>query len=105
MICCCIIYPRTATSRFDVDYYLDRHMPMTLRLLSPALKGATVETGVASTVESVPPAHAAVCRLLFDSIDAFMSAFAPHAATLQSDIANYTDVVPLIQFNEVKLSQ
>jgi len=22
MICCCIIYPRTATSRFDVDYYV-----------------------------------------------------------------------------------
>jgi uncharacterized protein (TIGR02118 family) len=105
MICCCIIYPRTATSRFDVDYYLNKHMPMTMRLLSPALQGVTVEVGVASTVESVPPAHAAVCRLLFESVDAFLGAFGPHAATLQGDIANYTDVAPIIQFNEVRVSR
>ena len=84
MICCCIIHSRTATSRFDVDYYLNKHMPMTLGLLSPALKGATVETGVASTVEGQPPAH---------------------AATLQGDIANYTDVAPIIRFNEVKIAE
>ena len=105
MICCCIIYPHTATSRFDVDYYVNRHMPMTIRLLGDALKGVTVEAGVASTIEGVPPANAAVCRLLFDSIDSFLAAFMPHAATLQGDIPNYTDVEPVIQFNEMKISR
>lgn len=105
MICCCIIYPRTATSRFDVDYYVNKHMPMTIRLLGGALRGVTVETGVAGTMEGVPPASAAVCRLLFDSIESFLAAFGPHAATLQGDIPNYTDVAPVIQFNEIKISR
>ena len=105
MICCCIIYPRTAASRFDADYYVNKHMPMTMRLLGSALKGVTVEIGVASTVEDFPPANAAVCRLLFDSIESFLAAFGPHAATLQGDIANYTDVEPVIQFNEMMISR
>lgn len=103
MICCCIIYPRTASSRFDADYYVNKHMPMTIRLLGSALKGVTVEIGVASTVEDAPPTNAAVCRLLFDSVEAFLAAFGPHAGALQGDIPNYTDVAPVIQFNEMKI--
>lgn len=105
MICCCIVYPRTASSRFDADCYVNKHMPMTIRLPGSALKGVTVEIGVASTVEGVPPANAAVCRLLFDSVESFLAAFGPHAATLQGDIPNYTDVAPMIQFNEMKISR
>jgi hypothetical protein len=33
-----------------------------------------------------------------------MAAFTPHAAALQGDIPNYTDVTPTIQFNEVLIS-
>jgi len=29
----------------------------------------------------------------------------PHAAMLQSDMPNYTDIAPVIQFNEVLMSK
>ncbi len=36
----------------------------------------------------------------FKSLDAFLAARALHGETLGSDIANYTDVQPVIQFRE-----
>jgi uncharacterized protein (TIGR02118 family) len=105
MISVCVMYPRTERSRFDMDYYVTRHMPMAIKSLGSALKGVTVEAGVAGTEEGSPPANAAVCRLLFDSVEAFLAAFGPHAAKLQGDIPNYTNVAPVIQINEVKISK
>jgi uncharacterized protein (TIGR02118 family) len=105
MISVCVIYPRTERSRFDVEYYMQKHMPMTIKSLGGALKGVTVETGVAGGEPGSSPANAVVCRLLFDSVDAFVGAFTPHAEKIQGDIANYTDVKPVIQINEVKMSK
>ena len=34
-----------------------------------------------------------------------MAAFMPHAETLQNDMVNYTGIVPIIQINEVLISQ
>jgi uncharacterized protein (TIGR02118 family) len=45
-----------------------------------------------------------MCHLLFNSIEDFIAAFTPHAEVLQGDIANYTDIEPVIQFNEVLLT-
>jgi uncharacterized protein (TIGR02118 family) len=44
------------------------------------------------------------CQFYFDSIEAFTEVWGPAAAELQADIPRYTDVAPVIQFNEVKLS-
>jgi hypothetical protein len=38
-------------------------------------------------------------------VESFLAAFGPHADTLQGDIPNYTDVAPMIQFNEMKISR
>ena len=46
-----------------------------------------------------------MCHYLFESADAFMAAFTPHAAELQGDIPNYTNVAPVIQINEVLISK
>jgi uncharacterized protein (TIGR02118 family) len=46
-----------------------------------------------------------MCHFEFESLDAFMAAFGPHAAELQGDMANYTDIEPLIQFNEVFIAR
>jgi uncharacterized protein (TIGR02118 family) len=44
-----------------------------------------------------------MANLLFDSVDDFQRAFAPHADSIMGDIPNYTDIQPLIQVNEVKM--
>ena len=46
-----------------------------------------------------------MCNYTFDSIEAFLAAFMPQAQILQGDIPNYTDIEPVIQFSEIKLSQ
>jgi len=103
MIRLTILYPNTPGSRFDFTYYLQTHMPMAEKLLAPVLKGLSVERGVLGTTPESPPTYSAMCHMLFDSIEAFMAAFLPHAETLQGDIKNYTDVEAVIQFNEIEI--
>lgn len=100
-----ILYPYKEGSPFDHEYYVKTHMPMAIEKLSPALKGVSVERGLGGTAPESKPAFAAMCHLLFDSVDAFVAAFTPHAAALQGDIPNYTDVEPVIQFSEVVISR
>jgi uncharacterized protein (TIGR02118 family) len=105
MIKVTILYPAKAGAKFDFDYYLKRHMPMSIELQGPALRGVTVERGLCGVEPGSQPAFVAGCHFFFDSMDAFMDAFMPHAEVLQGDIRNYTDIEPVIQFSEVEIHQ
>jgi len=98
-----ILYPFKEGGRFDLDYYLKTHMPLSVEKLRPALKGVSIEQGLVTAGTDGPPAFIVICQLRFDSVEAFFDAFSPHADLLQGDIKNYTDIDPLIQFSEVKL--
>lgn len=100
-----ILYPNKEGSRFDLDYYLHTHMPMSIERLGPTLRGVSVEHGASGALPGTPPAYIVMCHFLFDSVEAFMAAFLPHAEALQGDIPNYTDIAPTIQFSEVKILQ
>ena len=102
-----ILYPNSPGARFDFQYYVETHMPMSIRLLRThgGFRGATVEQGLAGPTPGTPPAFTAMCHFLFLSIDDFLAAFRPHSEVLQGDIPNYTDVKPVIQFNEVLINQ
>ena len=101
-----ILYPNTDGSRFDFDYYVNIHMPRSIELLSahPGYRGVSVEKGLGGAAPGSPPAFTAMCLFLFESTEAFMEAFMPHAAELQGDIPNYTDSAAVIQINEVLIS-
>lgn len=107
MIRISILYPNTKGSRFDMAYYIDTHMPRSISLLGahPGFKGVCVEKGLAGATPDSPPAYLAMCHFLFESVEAFMAAFVPHAPELQGDIPNYTDVTPIIQVSEVLVSR
>jgi len=106
MIRISILYPNTPGARFDMAYYVTRHMPRSIALLSahPGFRSVSVEKGLGGGAPDTPPAFTAMCHYEFESVEAFMAAFMPHAAELQGDIPNYTDVAPTIQFNEIVLS-
>lgn len=103
MIKVSILYPNRPGSRFDVDYYLDTHMPMSIDLLGPAMKEISVEIGLAGGEPGTPPPYVATCHFVCETVDAFLGAFLPHAARLQSDMANYTDIEPMIQIGEIRI--
>jgi uncharacterized protein (TIGR02118 family) len=99
------IYRKTDGYRFDFDYYLNKHMPMSIDLLSKAkgFKGVSVERGIDIETPPIPSPYVAMCHYYFDTVEDFVNAFMPHAATLQGDIANYTNLEPTIQINEVAI--
>jgi len=99
-----IIYPKTENATFDWDYYLNTHMPLSIKLHGAALKGITIAKGIEG-IEAAPVAYVAVTNMLFESVNSFIEAFMPHAATLQGDMKNYTNIQPIIQFSEVLLQQ
>lgn len=102
-----ILYPNTPGARFDLRYYVETHMPMSIRLLSAhdGFRGASVEQGLHGSTPDSPPAFVAMCHFLFRSIEDFLAAFVPYADVLQGDMSNYTDIAPVIQFNEVLITR
>jgi uncharacterized protein (TIGR02118 family) len=105
MIKVSILYPNTPGARFDFDYYLNTHMPMSLRLLGEPIRSASVERGLRSAEPGQPAAFVALCHFVTDTVEAFEGAFFPNAAVLQGDMANYTDIVPVIQISEIAISR
>jgi uncharacterized protein (TIGR02118 family) len=103
MVTITIAYPNAPGSRFDMEYYLRTHMPMSARLLSahPEFRSCTIDRGLGGAEPGSPPPFAALCQFVFDSLEGFVAAFTPHAAQLQGDMPNYTDIVPVIQVGEV----
>ena len=90
-----VFYPQS--NKFDWEYYIGKHTPMIQKLLSPALKRVEIEKGIAGAAPGTAAAYQTVCTLHFDSVEAFQSAFAPHANAIMADIANYTDAQPIVQ--------
>ncbi len=101
MIRVSVLYP--AGPAFDMDYYLTRHTPMLRERFGPALTSIAIDHGIAGGAPGAPPAFQVLCHLGFDSVETFQSAFAPHAAEIMGDIANYTSAQPVIQINEMKM--
>lgn len=102
-----ILYPNKSGARFDMDDYVKTHMPLSIKLLSahPGFRGVSVEHGVGGGVPGTDAAYIAMCHFSFVSSDDFLAAFMPHAEVLQGDMSNYTDIEPVIQVNEVLISQ
>jgi len=102
-----ILYPNRAGARFDLRYYVETHMPRSIELLSahPGFRNVSVERGVAGGEPGSQSAYVAICHYGFESVEDFIAAFMPHAAELQGDMRNYTDITPVIQFNEVLIAK
>lgn len=101
------IYPKKEGSEFDYDYYLNTHMPMSIERLSKSkgYKGVSVERGISLEAQNIESSFFAMCHYYFDTLEDFMQAFEPHAEELQNDIKNYTNIIPIIQINEVEIYQ
>jgi uncharacterized protein (TIGR02118 family) len=98
-----VLYPNAADARFDMDYYLTRHMPMVKQKLGAACKGMAVEQGIAGGAPGQPAAYIAMGHVYFDSAEAFQAAFGPHASEILADIPNYTNTQATLQISDVKM--
>jgi uncharacterized protein (TIGR02118 family) len=103
MIKVSVMYPNREGGRFDMAYYLDKHIPMIRQKLGAALKGVAVELGIGGATPGSPAPYLALGHLLFESLQAFQTSFAPHAQAIMADIPNYTNTQPTIQISELKM--
>ncbi len=101
MIKVSVMYPHTPGARFDHDYYRDRHMPLVKARMGDACLYYTVDKGLSGGAPGAAPTYIAMCHIFSESLDAFQAAFGPHASEIQGDIANYTDLTPVMQISEV----
>ena len=101
MIKVSVYYPNEEGKKFDMDYYLTKHVPLVSESLGSALKDASYEKGLASTEPDTPARYVAIANLYFNSMEEFGEAFGIAAPTLMADLPNFTDIEPVGQISEV----
>ena len=98
-----MLYPNKDGAKFDMNYYLTKHIPLVRERCGAAVKAVTVEQGLAGGAPGSPAAFAAIAHIGFVGLAELQSALGAHAAELMADIPNFTNVEPVLQVSEVKM--
>jgi len=102
MIRVSVLYPKTSDSHFDLDYYLNKHIPLVKERLTPlGLVRVGVDEGLGGLASDQPASYADIGYLVFENIEDLQKGLAAHGAEIMSDIPNYTNVQPQIQINRI----
>ena len=101
MIKVTILYPNGDGKKFDMEYYSSKHMPMVASLLGDSLKRYEIDKGIGGRTPNDPIPYLAIGYLYFDKLSAFQNSFGPHAEKIRGDVANYTNIQPVVQISEV----
>lgn len=101
MIKVSVLYPNGADRNFNMDYYLNTHVPMVVGLLGDALKGATIEKGLSGAEPGSPSAYLVMGNMYFDTMESFGAAFGANAQQIMGDAPNFYNGEPVVQISEV----
>lgn len=93
MIRVTVTYPSAEGTTFDHDYYAATHVPLCVSAWSPVK--AEIDKGVDGP-------NVAAVHFTFDDLGAFQAAMgSPKTADVMADVANYTNIVPVLQVSEI----
>jgi uncharacterized protein (TIGR02118 family) len=92
-----VLYPNGADVKFDFDYYLAKHVPWVAGLMGQKIE---VRRGISSPNGS-PAAFICIATIFVNSVEQFQAVLAQYGPKIMADIPNYTNSVPLLQFDEV----
>ena len=93
MIRLSVFYPSAEGATFDHDYYLENHVPLAMRAWG--LSEAEIDKGVDGP-------YVAAVHFEFDSVEALGAAMAAEATgEVLADVANYTNIAPVLQTSEI----
>jgi uncharacterized protein (TIGR02118 family) len=94
-------YPRMEGKRFDLDYYIHKHLPAVQKKFGPY---GLVKIEVDKPLEAPGGAQSpffAIGYLYFPTLADFQKAYAAVGGEVIADIIIYTDVKPMIQVGEL----
>ncbi|MCC4606205.1 EthD family reductase [Xanthomonas campestris pv. badrii] len=101
MIKVSVMYPNREGARFDHGYYRDQHMPLVSARMGAACLRYSVDKGLSGGEAGSSPPFIGMCHIFCDSVESFNASFGPHAQEILADVANYTDLIPVMQISEV----
>jgi uncharacterized protein (TIGR02118 family) len=103
MIKVSVFYPQSAGKKFDMKYYLEKHIPMVKQKVGPALKNMALDQGLSGGAPAAAMTYVVMAHLTFDSLETLQTSFGAHSVSIIADVPNYTDIQPIIQISEVKM--
>jgi uncharacterized protein (TIGR02118 family) len=101
MIKMSVYYPADGGSKFDHDYYRASHLPLLQERLGAACLRYEIEKGLVGGEPGSAPEFVAACHVYSPTLEIFQEALGPHRAEIRADVANYTDIAPIVQFSEI----
>jgi uncharacterized protein (TIGR02118 family) len=88
-----VFYPSSEDATFDHDYYRETHVPLAIKAWG--LTTADIDRGVDGP-------YVAAVHFEFDSVDALGAAMGAEATgEVLADVANYTNITPVLQTSEI----
>jgi uncharacterized protein (TIGR02118 family) len=88
-----VFYPSSEGATFDHDYYRNSHVPLAMRTWG--VTRAEIDRGVDGP-------YVAAVHLEFDSVEAMQAAMAAEGTgEVLADVANYTNITPVLQTSEI----
>ena len=92
-----VVYPNKNGAKFDFDYYMEKHIPWVSELVGNSIE---VRRGISSASGSTAP-FVCVATISIESVASFQAMFAKHGGEILGDVPNYTNIEPIVQFDEV----
>lgn len=97
-----VLYPKSATSYFGMDYYLQKHTPLARESFTPfGLLRVELEEGLTGGAPDTPPAYHMIASFSFNTMEELQQAVISQAKKLKADIPNFTDSQPQMQISSV----
>jgi uncharacterized protein (TIGR02118 family) len=97
MQCVTVVYPNKKDAKFDFDYYMKKYIPFVAGLVGRSIE---VRRGISNATGS-PAEFVCIGTIPIDSVAAFQAILAQHGAEIMGDIPNYTNIQPVVQFDEI----
>ena len=101
MIKMSVYYPADCGSKFDHEYYRTNHLPLIKKRLGDACLRYEIDQGLTGREPGSAPKFVAACHVYSPALETFQKALDPHRAEITADVANYTDITPIVQISEI----
>ncbi len=103
MIHTATLYPNGEGKTFDMDYYLNKHIPFLKSLVGDSVKIISIDRGLPSNSPDSPVPYLAIGHMYFESMSALQNSITPEVLEkLMADIPNYTNSQAIVQISVVE---
>ena len=103
MINLTVLHPYVENKKFDMDYYLNVHIPHIKAIGGKKIKNIYIEKGLSGLKPNSPPSFKVIIHLSFESKEDCEELLAKVGKLPTDDTANFTEVTPILQISEIKL--